>query len=731
MNLLLVCNPREARYAPAYAAMMSQTYGINVRVCESYVSSAAHLMIEAKRYHCSHVATTSFSLLKLHNQFLEGTSNDNLGTILTGASYKIILVPALEWMHKVNHGSFLHRHYVAKLFNTDKEFLTKDKFGYDYVTPKNLDFVRLKLQTAVLVAVDIETSKPLADSDSLSVRMTSVAYTYLPKNSSQSFTYVIQHTPENYPFCMDATRILNATRAPKVMQNGMYDSLYFVTYNAPLTNYIYDTHTLMHSMFPELPRDLATMSGMFLTNFQYWKDEVGRNLYEYNAKDTHNTLWLWLSMLSYIRNRKLKYALTNYAITFPMHFPCLSCDLEGLVVDEEKRLELRAKEVAKMEAAQTRLNNLIGQPINCNSPKQVKAMFSCWDANLEGTDEKTLADLRERIPATDRLVAAILDVRGCVKAIGTYFDTKLLNGRLFYHLAPAGTETSRLASKASSYWCGTQIQNIPEYARPMVVFEEGWVGLAVDKSQSESYCTAYLADEPRLKHTVNYSPDFHCQNASLFFGIPFDELYDISKKKVKRKDIRTVAKRVNHGANYNMGWRVLWQTMGTKAVLEAKRLLNLPETYTIKGVCCHLLDCFDAAYPRIRNEFHAEIKREINTTGMLSLPTGWSRRTFLQPSKSKLDLNAAVASKPQGLSVQLVNKAFMYAWRELQLKKYNGEFRLKMQVHDELIPIVRPEIRDAALQDLHDCMIIPTMIRGDLMTIPSSKAYGTRWSELK
>jgi DNA polymerase I-like protein with 3'-5' exonuclease and polymerase domains len=736
MNILLVCSGREARSANQYAILMNQAHGVTIRVCEDPVHSIATLLVIAKAKRCTAVVTTIFSLFSKLNPYIEGSYTDNQGTIILRDKFPVMLVHPIDHIHKVNHGAFLHRHYVAKLLNTDKSFLSKDKFGFEYITPANLSSVEKKLNYSKLVAVDIETSKP--DPDTNAVRMTSVSYTYLT-DKLQTGSCVIAHTPENYPFCMTATRILNRTRAPKVMQNGMYDSVYFVTYNAPLTNYIYDTHTLMHSMFPELPRDLAFMSGMFLTNFYFWKDESTRNIYEYNAKDTHNTLWLWLGMLSYIKARKLNYALKNFTITFPLHFPCLSCDLEGVLIDEEERLRLRAKEVLKKDAANKRLEVLLGQPLNSNSPKQVKAVLGLFDKTLEGTDEKTIALLAEKDPLVTPIVNAILDVRGCVKAIGTYFDMKIQHGRLFYHLAPAGTDTSRMASKASSYWCGTQIQNIPAYARSMVVFEDGWLAGAVDKSQSESYCTAYLANDAALKHTVTTSPDFHCQNASLFFGIPFLELYthtpyiDTQGKltHILRPDIRSVAKRINHGANYNMGARTLWINMGTKAVLEAKALLGLNPRLSILGVCTTLLGLFDKAYPVVRSEFYNEIKREVQTTGHLSTPTGWTRRTFLQPSTKGLDLNAAVASKPQGFSVQLVNKSFMRIWRELQLGKYAGKFRIKMQVHDEVVFIATPDVYEEALQDVHDYMIIPTMVRGDLMTIPSSKARGKNWAKLK
>jgi DNA polymerase I-like protein with 3'-5' exonuclease and polymerase domains len=253
----------------------------------------------------------------------------------------------------------------------------------------------------------------------------------------------------------------------------------------------------------------------------------------------------------------------------------------------------------------------------------------------------------------------------------------------------------------------------------------------VDKSQAESYCTGYISQDVNLIHTVTTSPDFHCQNASMFFGIPFEELYDVVKSKKLNKGIRDIAKRVNHGANYNMGWQVLWETMGTREVLRAKQLLKLPIAWTIRKVCEYLLACFDRAYPKVRKDWYNSIVLEVFRTGMLVTPSGYTRRTFLQPQKSKPDLNAAVAHKPQSLSSELVEQAFVRIYHELQLGKYAGKFRLKAPVHDEIIFIATPDIIDQALDDVANMMVIPIEIHGRVMTIPSTKESGLFWSDLK
>lgn len=740
MRVLLITSPQQLKYVTTYRSLVSAT--CEIVLCETPPSSLGHLRILLAQKGCHKIATTELSVIKLIYPLVEGTATENIGCQYTAMGVTVGLIPPLKEMHKVASSKFLLKHFTLKLCRPEF-FVTRSNFDMQYVEPHNLETIYNEINNALLCAVDIETVKePMR-------RMTSVAYTYLLR-SGQIKTAVIPHTPDNFPFCLQATRRLNLTESPKITHNGMYDNLYFIMFNAPLRNWKYDTYHLMHSLFPELPKTLHFAAAFSIANYQFWKDESKTNLYVYNGKDTNNTLWAFLGLLRYIQHNKDFYAIKNYAEEFSNCVPCLSCDLEGVIIDEEERLKVRKIAVANQEAAQKSLDSIIGQPINCNSPKQVKSLLMLFDPEIEGTDEKILTRAGEKNPVIKLLADKILAVRGERKAISTYFDVELWNQRLFFHLDPGGTETTRFASKSSGFWCGTQIQNIPGYARSMVVFEEGWIAGAVDKSQSEAYCTAYIARDINLKHTVNTSPDFHSQNASLFFGIPFDEIYDVKLRKTINKALRTLAKRVNHGANYNMGAYVLWTTMGTPAVMEARRLLaplllkwmvHKYPRFLLAGfklenihpmdVCAFLLDRFDTSYPRVRGAFQQEVISEVRTTGMLSLPTGHKRRTFLKPWENKLDLNSAVASIPQGTSVQLVNKSMRKIYWTLQHGKYEGSFRIKMQVHDEVVFIALPDVFPQALQDVHDLMIIPISIHNDIMKIPSSTISGTRWSELK
>lgn len=760
-NVFLVLPNRDISYFHPLQSLFNKHFAVT-RLCGQHLEYRQQLIAGARNANCTLMATTSFQVLKLIDPHLEGTANDNTGTVISfedsGSQFRIILLPPLVNQFTSNSSLFLIDHFCKKLSLGGT--LRKDSFTWDFVVPSNLGTIAARINaSSFLVAVDIETNRT-------DLKVTSVSYTagfiervgentgqdlgsgqdardnggIIPDSAGRSDrsvyiyteTYVIQCSPDTYPFCIDAIRVLNSTLPPKVMQNGQYDSTYFLRFNAPLHNWLYDTYTMAHAIYAELPRDLAFISAFYLDNFRFWKDEAGRNLYEYNAKDTHNTFWVWLAQIAHAP----EYAFVNYTKKFPSVFPCLSCALDGMDVDTEVMAELHAEESAKRDDYLARLRLLLGEPnFNPGSPKQVMEMYLALGyTKAKGTDSKEMQKFKEASPLYERIADYIHGYRGAVKAIGTYFEVELLNGRLMYALDPSGTETGRLASKSSDFWCGTQIQNIPSYARTMCKADKGWVFGAVDKSQAESYCTGYISEDLNLIQTVTTSPDFHCQNASMFFGIPFDQLFDVLTGKKLNKLIRNIAKRVNHGANYNMGWQVLWDTMGTKEVLMAKQLLKLPAAWTIRRVCEHLLACFDKAYPVIRNQsagWYGKIVHEVIATGKLVTPTGYTRRTFLKPHKSKLDLNAAVAHKPQSTSSELVELAFKRVWLELQLGKYVGKFRLKAPVHDEIIFIATPDIIEQALEDVAQMMVIPIEINGRLMTIPSTKISGLLWSDLK
>lgn len=684
----------------------------------------------------SHLATTSFAQFKLFDPTLEGSLKDNEGALIVdswqGHSFRICLIPSLKQVRTTNHGMFRIKHWMKKLKGSAKDFpVTMPPLDWSLVNTSTFERFLEAAEASLVTSIDIETSR-----EQLAIR--SCSYTFiLPNYKAKTWVIDLEHTKDTQElmFLLTCMRRANDTAAPKVFQNGRYDNAYFLRFNAPVRNYLFDTYHLMHCLYPELAKDLSFIASFTLEGFRYWKDEAGSNNLEYNAKDTHNTLFAWLALVQLCQRPEHQYALRNYVDhEFPLVFPCILVAQEGLLVDNEERMRLRQIEYYKQQDALAALNTLLGETsFNPGSPKQVVNMQKAVGyAKAEGSDKAAMITFSEAHPLYNRLAQNIKAYRSSSKAISNYYDAELLHGIMFYEIDPAGTETGRLASKKSNYWCGAQIQNQPLYCKSMYVPPPNWLFGCADGAQAESRCTAYISEDLNLINSVENSPDFHCTNASLFFGIPFEDLFSVEEAKVLRKDIRTVAKRVNHGANYNMGWYVLSQTMGTREVFGAKKLLGLPSFFGIKQVCEELLISFNRAYPKIKGSYYSAVKEEIARTGRLVGATGWTRRTFLKPERSKLDLNAAVAHPPQSLSVTIVNRAFYKAFYWQLFGEGRGKLRLKAQIHDEIFFAHHPAHGEEVANKIGEFMAEPVVVNGRTMLIPNEPKWGaSRWSELK
>lgn len=745
-SVLLLVNSNDTVYSKAILPLMRRFR--RVKLCAATTPTWSHVEQLLHLHGCDCIATTRYPFF---NTQLEGSRENNLGYVGNYGGVETLYLPDLVRIYTEPQMKFLVDNWLTKLSNPEL-FVKADPFSFEFVTPNNLHYVEKFLQQSFIISVDIETVKDMGG------LITHVAYTgaYVDKGFIKTRSFCVQFAEDNYEFAYTAMRRLNGTKPPKVMQNGQYDATYFLVFAAPLYNYIFDTYNMQHCMFAEIKANIGFMVQMYTLGSRFWKEMAGYNKAEYNARDTHATLWAFLGMLKFIQKRQadMGYAIKNYLIEFQLIFPCLQCGLEGIKVDEASRLKLREAEVAKYEKAETRLRYMLDWPsFNPGSSDQVLTLMkgvgfeppkklNNKKETVESSDKKAMQKFSEAHPLYTLLVDDITQYRKAKKAVSTYYDVDLRDGRLLYQIDPAGTETGRCASKASNLWCGTQIQNMPSYAKGMLVADEGWELFEVDGQQAESRTTAYISQDENLIQTVETSPDFHCTNASLFFGIAFDALYQcefvtpegiVIEARVLMPEVRKVAKSVNHGANYNMGWFVLWETMGTKNVLNAARLLRLPRYYTIKDICLYLLDCFNRAYPRIKGEWYAEVVHEVLTTGRLVGPDGWTRRTFLRPDQNKSDLNACVAHHPQSASVMQVNRAFYRVWRELQHGKYPNDLRLKAQIHDSIFGQTRVGMSKQIVMEVSKIMESETItVHGRTFRIPNDPKYGkVSWKDLK
>ena len=546
-------------------------------------------------------------------------------------------------------------------------------------------------------------------------------------------------------------RAVNSLDIPKTMHNGMYDCTHSIIYGAPPNNWVLDTMAMAHSEFSELPKTLDFVASMILPDYCQWKSESEeaskagdiRRYWAYNAKDTWTTARL---TLHYLQNLPA-YARKNYQEQFKLVYPSLYCSFEGFLIDQKVRTEIRKKELTRLDNSLASLRKMLADPkFNPGSWQQVgKYVYDILGAVdprigmkktpsgkkvriTRGTDEKNLSAVGSQHPILLRVTDAIINYREARKAVSTYMDFSQKNGRLLYSLNPFGTESCRMACQSSSLWCGTQVQNIPSYAKEMLVADDGFLIGEPDLSQSEARCTAYLSQDLKLIAALeNTEKDFYRTLGTLFFGIPYENVTTEFRNKILKKIV--------HGTNYMMGAQTFIENAGTQNLLDATESLGVkisleqkpPKGYiTLKEFANTLLESYHVPFHRVR-EWYQEVKNEIVTTKKLKSPLGHTRFFFGDVVKNYRAFNSAVAHAPQNLSVSVLNKGFWKLWQ--LVKKHNGNFRLKAQVHDSA-PFQYREGKPEILLEVIEALDNPVIVHGRTLRIPTDMKVGKSWGTM-
>lgn len=633
---------------------------------------------------------------------------------------KVLVLNPLSHIVQTPAGSFIFKRFLSKITRPDSWF-PQTQFTWEVWTPERSQEQLARFSKARILSCDIETYR--GDEHR---RIHCVGYAALFPDGT-THTIVV-------PFkCMLAhafVRQLNSTNIPKIFQNGMYDNAYFMRWGVPVTAYLHDTQHLFHSWYSELPKRLDFITAFTVRDIRYWKDDSAGsefNMFEYNAKDCWATLTAYCALSMEIP----EWAHKNYLMEFPMVFPCLHTELDGLFLDQAAFNIAKAEAEARLEVQKVKLEAWFGPQFNPASPDQCKRLLQVLGmGNVESADSKAMTACAAVHPFNELIITAITAYRKQAKLLSTYFKwEKFWNGRLYYRTNPAGTDTGRMASTESSFWTGLQIQNIPGGGgvKTYIRADDGYLIGEADFSQAEARGVAYLSGCKPLIDLVESDKDYHSWNAHKFFGVQYEEV---------SKPLRNLSKRVNHGSNYNMSAGVLLDTMGPKNVAEAKLLLKLPAKWTLLQVCQHLIRTYEETYPEVKRDWYDHIKRTIKITKKLVSAIGWTRHFFDDPTKAKPALNAAVAHGPQNLNAGILNQVFYRIWWDSMYGDLKGHLRMKAQIHDSILFTYRKESTHIP-SEIQKRMQISTTVTdchgvSRVMIVPSDVNAGkVYWSELK
>lgn len=730
--LLFLGDYEDKGYAPKLKALVS-----NAVVFTMFESPSTLIELTAfcKKRNITGVFSTSKSILsKLLAVAGNPKSNPSLdayqGSYFLHQGIEFVFISPLKQLVTVPFGSFIAKRFISKLVSPYMWTKTP-KFQFHILTPKNEQEIFQSYQNAIAIAVDIETLR-----EDLKIRCIGYTAIFLDRATGRFTTHSCV-LPIDSMYAVSLMRKFNwELKAPKIFQNGKYDISYLSRYNAVPYNYLWDTANMFHCWYSELPKDLAFLGAFFVREAMYWKDLADTSdtyeYYRYNALDTWTTALVFIAWIIEAPH----WAKRNYRQEFPLVFPCHLSEMTGIKRDME-RLAIAESEVdARVKGKTVSLSKMLGtypNLFNVNSVIHMGAfrrVIGCGD--MPSSDEASLKIMASKHPLNSRLVANVLDIRGDRKLQSTYLTVptplhlvavtpkakikvgKELNGRILYSISPSATDTGRMASREHHFWCGLQVQNIPggPTVKQTLVADAGFRIAEADLKQAETRDTAYVSGDPALIAAVNSPRDFHSLNASAFFGLAYETIFDDVKGKTLNKPIRDLSKRTNHGANYLMGESVLVLTMGEDNVWKAKGMLGLPKSYGLLDVANHLLESFHKTYSTLRKVYYPAVVHEVMSTSMLvshttmavppvydicdsnyisplwelEPPEGWTRYCFGDPKKNKLDKNALVAHVSQSLNAMALNVAYLKVFYEIAMNpKYSPHFKLCAQIHDSIL----------------------------------------------
>lgn len=597
----------------------------------------------------------------------------------------IIVANPTEHIHTVTYGKFLLKSDLKK-FKRIKE--AAQPFNFLVCDTEETQSQALAFMSqSLLISFDIETDA--------APQITCISFACLHQSGSIAvflvplvdFDHVHYSSPDELADTLIFLRKVAALQVIKVAFNGIYDTQYMILYDLFPDLYLIDVMQLGWSKYAELPRALDFWCSLYLYDYFFWKDESDkaksqkdiRGYWAYCCKDSLNTLRLLLELLCDLE----EYQIFNYNETFRQTFPALYTAFQGIKINGELKAKGRAEAEARQNELLTNIRLMAASPtFNPGSPPQCSQLIydviGAKSAGKKGMERSTNAKILNRVsmqhPLLARVCGDIIRYREEAKSINQYYDVEEKNGRLLFNLDPTGTETARFSSKASSFWVGTQIQNIPSYFKYCLQFD-GW-GIEADKNKAEARCVAYASQDPELiKALEDLDKDFYKVVSTLFFGIPYEQVTD-----QMRND---VTKHIIHGTHHVMGHEPFIDTATPQTVYNSMKLVGW-KAGPMEAYVKYLLSLYHKKFTRVKGYWKTDVFDVIAATHKTVSVLGWTRYFFGDVHRNHKVFRGGVAHQSQNLSVHLINREWWRLYKELMLPS-NGEFRLIAQIHDSIL----------------------------------------------
>jgi len=683
-------------------------------------------------------------------------------------------------IHSVKHAPWVLLQDLGKVRRWHlKEKRHEPKFVYNVIRNANdikpaLDF----LHGCFFISTDIETAGDF---------ITCVGFTGIKHDGSiKSFVFPFYNPikennchwekPEDEVIAWWAVRDICGNESIKVLQNGAYDSAYFIKYRLVLRNYFADTLYLFHSIWCEAPKKLNFLTSLFVDHCRYWKDEIKgekdervpstpdgiERYWRYNALDCHNTLLVAVFLIRYISNDSLAWARSNYNIEFTSQVgPALAMSMRGSLLNKSRQ---SAKTIAWLEEHGKNLKDLrimTDEPeFNPNSSDQVaNLLYDVLGAspikmkgkrklNPRSVDEKALRLVRVQHPLfakyIDTVWATKKPLNNCskygtpsVNKTGKPIGLKTLNGRFMYQYGAAGTETGRYNGKEHQFWLGTNPMNVPDRTvRDMIIADPGYVLFEADYSQSDNYFVAFECEDEDMMRNVTDDRDTHAVHAEFFFKKPYADVVEGHRTGEDwvdhpTKGVRMNTKRVVHGSNFRMAGFTLFVTMGHEAVVATAAQLGFHDAHTwsqkqLVNLCATLLVSYHKLYPKLSSWFETSVREAVKNGNRATCAFGRSRIFFGNLANDEAIQRELSAYFGQGGTAGNINDTLIKCYFESNLEEQG--LILLMQTHDSIMSLI-PEDKLWLGKEFLTIMEKECIVKGRKFVIPVDASIGYSWGK--
>ncbi|ENL3964739.1 DNA polymerase I, partial [Campylobacter jejuni] len=423
---------------------------------------------------------------------------------------------------------------------------------------------------------------------------------------------------------------------------------------------------------------------------------------KYAAEDAYITLRFYLYFLKNLETPLLELA-KNCEFDFIKII--MMMEENGIKLDTNALEILMKKFENEIKNLSEEIYTLCEDRFNLNSPKQMgdilfeKLKLPSGKKGKTGysTDEKVLNILLDKHP----VIAKILDYRELAKLYSTYCEPLLKlalkdkNSRIYSSFLQTGTATGRLSSKDPN------LQNIPahgQYAKDYkscFVAKDGFSFISLDYSQIELRILAHFSEDEKLLNAFANDEDIHARTAIMIFG-------------ESNYETRSVAKSINFGLIYGMGYKTLSQNLKIEA--------NLAKSYIEK---------YFENFTSIKKYFET-VKNEAKQNGFITTLSGRKRYFDFEnakPMQIAMYERESINSILQGSAADVIKLAMLEINKEL-----NEDKKLILQIHDELIFEVKDDLCENFVKKTRDIMENIVKLKVKLKT---SSSIAKNWGDLK